>query len=143
MKRALDLGLAVVLILLTLPILLLAVGAILLSDPGPVVFRQERVGLRGRTFLMFKLRTMRTGQKPPISGKRIFEKEEEDERVTPVGRVLRKFSVDELPQFLNVLRGDMSLVGPRPLLLRDMNRFPGGEPMRRFDMKRGLQACGR
>lgn len=137
-KRALDLGLAVVLILLASPLFLAAITAILITDGGPVIFRQRRVGFQGEEFLIFKFRTMRSGEAPPISGRRVFEKVEGDYRVTPVGGVLRRFSVDELPQLFNVLRGEMSLVGPRPLLLRDMKQFPGGKPMRRFDMKPGL-----
>lgn len=137
-KRALDVGLSLLLILLTLPVLLAAVAAIILLDGGPPIFKQRRVGLRGREFSILKLRTMRDGQRPSSAGERIFEKARDDDRVTAVGAVLRRLSVDELPQLFNVLRGEMSLVGPRPLLLRDMKRFPAGRPMRRFDMKPGL-----
>ena len=94
--------------------------------------------MRGEKFLIFKLRTMGNGGSPPVLGNRVFEKPRNDERVTPLGSVLRKLSVDELPQLFNVLRGDMSLVGPRPLLLRDMDRFPPGRPMRRFEVKPGI-----
>jgi lipopolysaccharide/colanic/teichoic acid biosynthesis glycosyltransferase len=127
-----------VLIIVTLPVLLLAMFSIVLTSGGPVLFRQERVGYQGREFVIFKLRTMRSGKAPKASGNRIFNKVEGDARVTPVGRLLRKFSLDELPQLFNVLRGEMSLVGPRPLLPSDMHRFPLGRPMRRFDVKPGL-----
>ena len=137
-KRALDVGLVMVLIIVTLPVLLLAMLAIVLTSGGPVLFRQKRVGYQGREFIIFKLRTMRSGKAPKASGDRIFDKVQGDARVTPVGRLLRKFSLDELPQLFNVLRGEMSLVGPRPLLPSDMRRFPLGRPMRRFDVKPGL-----
>lgn len=137
-KRALDVGLSTLLILLTSPVLVAAVAVIILVDGEPPIFKQRRVGLRGREFSIFKLRTMGDGPGPSFSGERVFEKARDDDRVTAVGAILRRFSVDELPQLFNVLRGEMSLVGPRPLLLRDMKRFPPGRPMRRFDMKPGL-----
>ncbi len=154
-KRILDLGLASVLIVLTSPALVLAMAAIRLTSRGPAIFRQPRVGFQGGEFTIFKLRTMCSdpprlpsypaGPAPAFestaecSSGRIFEKiGNGDARVTPVGRVLRKLSLDELPQLFNVLRGEMSLVGPRPLLLADMRSFPEGRPMRRFDMKPGI-----
>ncbi len=137
-KRGFDFGLASVLIIVTLPVLLLAIFAIALTSGGPIFFRQKRVGFQRREFTIFKLRTMRTGEAPKAPGNRIFNKVEGDERVTRVGRFLRKFSVDELPQLFNVLLGDMSIVGPRPLLPSDMERFPIGRPRRRFDVKPGL-----
>jgi lipopolysaccharide/colanic/teichoic acid biosynthesis glycosyltransferase len=114
---------------------MLAIGV---TGGGPVLYRQRRVGFRGQEFVILKLRTMGSGPPPSSNGQRIFDKVEGDARVTRVGRILRKFSIDELPQLVNVLRGDMSLVGPRPLLLNDMLHFPRGRPMRRFNMKPGL-----
>jgi lipopolysaccharide/colanic/teichoic acid biosynthesis glycosyltransferase len=166
-KRAMDMILASFLLALTLPVLLLAMLAIVLTSPGPAVFRQRRVGYRRQEFVIYKLRTMSAGSahapesepkaeapenaveeagfppprqpSPGPASQRVFEKiRVGDGRVTPVGRILRKLSIDELPQLLNVLRGDMSLVGPRPLLMSDMRHFPSGRPMRRFDMKPGL-----
>jgi lipopolysaccharide/colanic/teichoic acid biosynthesis glycosyltransferase len=153
-KRFLDLVLASVLVVASLPVLALAMLAVRVSSPGPVIFRQLRVGYRREHFVVFKLRTMRcqapggrarpgvpggrTATGAPAEG-RIFEKVGNgDARVTAVGKVLRKLSLDELPQLFNVLRGEMSLVGPRPLLLADMRAFPAGRPMRRFNMKPGL-----
>jgi len=138
MKRVLDVVGAISLIVLTLPALLLAMLAIVLTSRGPVLFRQPRVGLRGEEFIIYKLRTMNAGKTPKSPGNRIFDKVSGDPRVTLVGHVIRKFSFDELPQLFNILRGDMSLVGPRPLLLRDMRRFPPGRPMRRFEVRPGL-----
>jgi lipopolysaccharide/colanic/teichoic acid biosynthesis glycosyltransferase len=137
-KRVLDVVGALCLIIATLPALLLAMLAIVLTSNGPVIFRQRRVGLRGKEFIIFKLRTMREGEPPRTSEPRIFEKVQGDPRVTLAGHVIRKFSFDELPQLFNILRGDMSLVGPRPLLLRDMHRFPPGRARRRFEMRPGL-----
>ena len=109
-KRALDLIGATVLILLTLPVLIASAIAVRLSSPGAILFRQERVGENGRLFPMFKFRSMYTSAsiyaRSPESS--------EDPRITKVGRVLRRTSLDELPQILNVIRGEMSLVGPRP-----------------------------
>jgi lipopolysaccharide/colanic/teichoic acid biosynthesis glycosyltransferase len=90
------------------PLLILAAVAIVLTSPGPVIFRQKRVGRNGRIFVLYKLRTMRTvpdGPQVTATG---------DERVTWVGRILRRTKVDELPELWNVLKGDMALVGPRP-----------------------------
>lgn len=121
-KRALDVLGAGLALLLSLPILLLAMLATRLTSRGPVLFRQERVGLHGRRFTLLKLRTMVDGaehqraalqSRNDVPGGVIF-KIRDDPRVTRVGRLLRRLSIDELPQLVNVLRGDMSLVGPRP-----------------------------
>jgi lipopolysaccharide/colanic/teichoic acid biosynthesis glycosyltransferase len=114
------------------PLLAALVLAVRLSSPGPAVFRQERLGLGKRPFTLLKFRTMYvdrgdaphrayvtlllTQEAPPRGGDRGLFKLEEDPRVTPLGRWLRRTSLDELPQLVNVLRGDMSLVGPRPAL---------------------------
>lgn len=95
-------------LVLSVPLLILAAVAIVLTSPGPVIFRQKRVGRNGRIFVLYKLRTMRTvpdGPQVTATG---------DERVTWVGRILRRTKVDELPELWNVLKGDMALVGPRP-----------------------------
>jgi lipopolysaccharide/colanic/teichoic acid biosynthesis glycosyltransferase len=89
--------------------------AIRLSSPGPALFHQERVTKGGRVFRMHKFRTMRIDVDTPVDTSAPFFKLESDPRLTPIGRVLRRLSLDELPQFWNVLKGDMSLVGPRPL----------------------------
>jgi lipopolysaccharide/colanic/teichoic acid biosynthesis glycosyltransferase len=108
MKRAVDLLLCVPFMLLAIPFALLAAIAVKATSPGPALFRQQRVGRNGRLFRLYKFRTMRLGD----SGPNVTA--QGDARITPVGQILRKSKLDELPQFINVLRGDMSLVGPRP-----------------------------
>jgi putative colanic acid biosysnthesis UDP-glucose lipid carrier transferase len=109
-KRAFDLCVTCALLpLLALPLLAIAV-AVKLSSPGPVIFRQRRYGLDGREIVVYKFRTMRVVEDGPS----IRQATKDDSRVTPIGRLLRRYSLDELPQLFNVLRGTMSLVGPRP-----------------------------
>jgi exopolysaccharide biosynthesis polyprenyl glycosylphosphotransferase len=143
-KRAIDIVLALGLLVLSLPVQLLAACAIKLSSPGPVLFRQTRCGLNGRHFTLTKFRTMvsdaeqRRAEVAPLNEMDgpVF-KSRTDPRLTSVGRLLRRFSVDELPQLWNVLVGDMSLVGPRPPLPEEVARY---EPWqrRRLSMKPGL-----
>jgi lipopolysaccharide/colanic/teichoic acid biosynthesis glycosyltransferase len=128
-KRVLDIVLSIVGLLVTLPVVLLAMVAVRCETPGPAIFRQERVGANGRRFQIYKIRTMQHGNDDTahrefvaklIAGtaeacSEVF-KLTADPRITRVGRVLRRFSIDELPQFWNVLKGDMSVVGPRPPL---------------------------
>jgi len=111
MKRALDLGVSLVALVVVMPILLAAVIAIKLEDGGPILFVQKRVGRRNQLFSIYKLRTMKV-ERSDGDGKRSASKD--DDRITRVGRFMRRTSIDELPQLFNVLRGDMSLVGPRP-----------------------------
>ncbi len=145
LKRALDIvGAAFGLIVLS-PILLLVAIAVKWSSKGPVFFTQQRYGLNKRTFSMYKFRSMvvdaeaQQGKLEHLNeaGGPVF-KIRKDPRVTRVGSVLRRTSLDELPQLLNVLRGDMSLVGPRPLPLRDVNRFSEAWLMRRFSVRPGV-----
>lgn len=144
LKRGIDIVISAILLPLLLPLLATIALAIRLTSRGPVVFRQTRIGYRARAFTMYKFRTMQVDssayedQLADRQAGRIFLKLERDPRVTPVGRFLRKYSLDELPQLVNVLRGDMSLVGPRPLLPCDYRKFPPGHWARRFDMKPGL-----
>ena len=143
-KRLLDVALSVLLMLLGLPVLLLVAFAIKLSTRGTVLFRQTRCGLNGRTFTLYKFRTMVEDAEElqrdllhlnEMDGP-VF-KLREDPRVTVLGRFLRKFSLDELPQFWNVLRGDMSLVGPRPPIPEEVARYERWQ-RRRLAMKPGL-----
>jgi lipopolysaccharide/colanic/teichoic acid biosynthesis glycosyltransferase len=115
-KRLFDVVCAAVALVVTAPLIGLAAIGIKLTDPGPVFFRARRVGYLGREFTMFKLRTMRNGDSglgagdsegPRITGHK-------DDRITAIGKILRKTKIDELPQLFNVLRGDMAIVGPRP-----------------------------
>ena len=108
LPRWFDVTLAATGLILSTPLLAVLAIIIALSSPGPVLFRQERVGLNGRRFILYKLRTMRTSS----DGFRLATTG--DPRVTPVGKLLRKLKLDEIPQFWNILKGDMSLVGPRP-----------------------------
>jgi exopolysaccharide biosynthesis polyprenyl glycosylphosphotransferase len=114
-KRAFDLVVGSLALLITLPVWLTAAIAIRLTSPGPVFFHQERVTKGGRTFPMHKLRTMRQDLPADADTTAPFFKIDQDPRITRVGHLLRKWSLDELPQLWNVLRGEMSLVGPRPL----------------------------
>jgi len=131
LKRYLDVVLALVGVLLLAPLFIGVAIAIKLTSPGPVFFRQERVGLHGRVFQMWKFRTMRADaaklqaelETQNESADGVLFKLKNDPRRTPLGAFLRKTSIDELPQLFNVLWGDMSLVGPRPLPLRDVARF--------------------
>lgn len=141
-KRLLDLALGSLLLVAATPVLLLAAAAVRLTSRGPVLFVQPRIGHRCRRFAMYKLRTMVDGAELEESALarpgKVFFKLDDDPRITPVGRLLRRFSIDELPQVLNVLRGDMSLVGPRPLLVSDLRRFPEARQRVRFSVKPGL-----
>jgi Undecaprenyl-phosphate glucose phosphotransferase len=110
-KRIFDVGFSILILLVTLPITLLIALAIKLESRGPVFFAQDRVGLNGRVFRMFKFRTMRVGSRKDADTRWTSER---DPRRTVVGTFLRKSNLDELPQFFNALQGDMSIVGPRP-----------------------------
>lgn len=144
-KRALDVVGALIGLVAFAPVLAVAAVAVKLTSPGPVLFSQERHGLHKRRFRMHKLRTMYADAETrqaeleaqnEASGP-VF-KIRRDPRVTPVGRLLRRTSLDELPQLWNVLQGDMSLVGPRPLPVRDVQRFTEGALMRRFSVRPGV-----
>ncbi|HEY1075129.1 MAG TPA: exopolysaccharide biosynthesis polyprenyl glycosylphosphotransferase, partial [Fontimonas sp.] len=109
-KRAFDIAAASCGIILTLPLLLLIAALIRLDSPGPVLFRQRRYGFNQQAFRIFKFRTMTTTD----DGQVVVQAKRNDPRITRLGHLLRRYNLDELPQFLNVLAGDMSLVGPRP-----------------------------
>ena len=144
LKRAVDVLLATLLLLLTAPFMVLIALLIRLTSRGKALFVQPRVGFKCREFRMYKFRSMVDGAHrveralANANGDQIFLKLAEDPRVTWLGKLLRKSSMDELPQLLNVLRGEMSLVGPRPLLLSDFEKFPRSAQMKRFGMKPGL-----
>lgn len=130
-KRVLDISLAVIVLTLTAPLLLVSAAAIKLDDRGPVLFRQRRVGRDGTAFLMPKLRSMRVDAEQQLEAlKHLNErgggplfKVEADPRVTRIGRLLRATSIDELPQLVSVIRGQMSLIGPRPALPSEVVQF--------------------
>lgn len=154
LKRAIDVACSAAALLLLLPVFAVIAAAIKLDSKGPVFFLQERVGLRRKKFPLIKFRTMVTGAEKRLKELEQYNevkgaafKLKNDPRITRVGRVLRKCSLDELPQFLNVLKGDMSLVGPRPLPIRDVEQFDARWQKRRFSVKPGItclwQANGR
>lgn len=142
-KRAIDVVGAVVLLLLVAPVLLAAVIAVRVDTPGSALFRQRRTGWHGKEFQVLKLRTMQVGSEGLRAALAVRNEADgqlfkirEDPRVTPVGRWLRRYSLDELPQLANVLMGHMSLVGPRPLPVED-SVFTGDAP-RRLLVRPGL-----
>lgn len=144
-KSVLDFLFAAAALILFSPLFLITAILIRLDTPGPIFFIQERVGLNKRRFLMFKFRTMIAGAERMQAQLELRNeadgpvfKIKQDPRVTRVGRCLRKFSIDELPQLINVLRGDMSLVGPRPLPVRDYQGFDQDRQRRRFSVRPGL-----
>jgi exopolysaccharide biosynthesis polyprenyl glycosylphosphotransferase len=148
-KRAIDVVLAAVALTLGAPFMAIIMLAIRLSSPGKAVFRQERCGLNGRRFICYKFRSMRDQSEPmatsaaPVNGRVSTSRSiatkisPDDPRVTPVGRWLRKFSLDELPQFYNVLKGDMALVGPRPAIPSEVEQYQGWQ-RRRLRMRPGI-----
>jgi lipopolysaccharide/colanic/teichoic acid biosynthesis glycosyltransferase len=125
MKRLFDITLTLLTAALWLPLLAGVACAVWFFLGSPVLFIQERPGLKGKIFRLFKFRTMRLGEAPDA------------ERLTRLGRFLRATSLDELPELINVLKGEMSLVGPRPLLVRYLSRYTP-EQMRRHDVRPGL-----
>jgi lipopolysaccharide/colanic/teichoic acid biosynthesis glycosyltransferase len=133
-SRVLDIVLAAVLLVVTAPLLALAALAIRLESRGPVFYRQRRVGRHGRPFELWKLRTMVPGAESLGAGIYVLEG---DPRITRVGRLLRRFSFDELPNLVNVLRGEMAIVGPRPTVQEQVDRYTERQ-LRRLEVKPGI-----
>ena len=143
-KRAFDFGASLVGLVCLSPVLLATAVAIKLESEGPVIFSQDRVGLNGKKFKMYKLRSM-VSNAEELKEKLLEQNEmsgpmfkmKDDPRITKVGKFIRKTSIDELPQLINVLKGDMSLVGPRPILPKEVKQF---EPWmyERLQVKPGL-----
>jgi len=145
LKRLVDVVGATLSLIILSPVLVCAAVAIKLTSPGPVLYSQDRFGLYRRRFKMYKLRTM-------VMDAELLQSElehlneasgpvfkiKDDPRITPIGRFLRRTSIDEIPQLLNVLRGEMSLVGPRPLPMRDVGRFTEAALVRRFSVRPGM-----
>ncbi len=134
MNRAADIALAGSALLVTSPLLALAALAVKLEDRGPVLYRQSRVGKDGIDFELLKLRTMIVGAERQGAG---FAVNSGDARITRAGAVLRRLSLDELPQLWNVLRGDMSVVGPRPTLRYQVEQYTPRQ-LRRLEVKPGI-----
>ncbi|MEJ2080476.1 MAG: sugar transferase [Acidobacteriota bacterium] len=156
LKRGIDLTLSLILLLMLSPLLLLIAVAIKLTSKGPILFRQERLGQFGKPFQFLKFRSMYINTdnsihekyiqefigngkatKTDVNGKPLF-KLVEDPRVTPVGRILRKLSLDELPQFFNVARGEMSLVGPRPPIRYELKNYDVWHRRRILEVRPGI-----
>lgn len=144
-KRTIDVLSSAVLLVMLAPLLAVVALLIKLDSRGPILFRQERVGLNKRRFQLLKFRTMRQGadhQQAHLEHLNQADgpvfKIKDDPRITRLGKVLRRYSIDELPQLFNVLKGDMSLVGPRPLPVRDVERINVRWHKRRFSVKPGI-----
>jgi exopolysaccharide biosynthesis polyprenyl glycosylphosphotransferase len=144
-KRGMDLVIVLLAMPVVLPLVAIIAGVVKLDSRGPVFFGQERVGLGKRRFRMLKFRTMIDGSEQLQASLESLNEAQgpvfkiaNDPRITRVGRMLRRTSLDEIPQLLQVIRGDMSLVGPRPLPLRDVNLFDQGIQRRRFSVRPGL-----
>jgi lipopolysaccharide/colanic/teichoic acid biosynthesis glycosyltransferase len=133
-NRALDVAGSALGLAVSSPVLALAAVAIKLDDGGPVLYRQRRVGYRGEEFDLLKLRTMVVGAETQGAGSAVNRG---DPRITRVGRLLRRLSLDELPQLWNVLRGEMSLIGPRPTLKYQVDQYTPRQ-RRRLEVKPGL-----
>jgi exopolysaccharide biosynthesis polyprenyl glycosylphosphotransferase len=145
LKQAIDMVCAIILLAILSPLMIVIAVAIKLTSPGPVLFVQERYGRNRRRFRIFKFRSMvedaeqlMTDVEELNEAKGPIFKIKNDPRITKVGRLLRKTSLDELPQLFNIVKGDMSLVGPRPMSLRDVHRFPEASLMRRFSVSPGI-----
>jgi exopolysaccharide biosynthesis polyprenyl glycosylphosphotransferase len=137
-KRALDVAGAGVAILILAPVMAAIALAVAIDSGGPVLFTQQRSGRDGRFFKLLKLRSMRTDATVLVGDDGTIVKRPHDERITRVGRFIRRFSLDEAPQLLNVLKGDMSLVGPRPLVLPEHEALTESWQSRRADLRPGL-----
>lgn len=143
-KTAFDACFAIAALILISPVMLVAAIAVKATSKGPVLYKSERIGLNGRPFPMLKFRTMVDGADKQVTallgqneGAGVLFKMKDDPRITPVGKFLRKYSLDELPQFVNVLRREMSVVGPRPPLRREVEAYDG-TVRRRMLVKPGL-----
>lgn len=143
-KRAFDMAVAILLLVATAPLIALMAVAIKLDSPGPILFRQIRIGWKGQPFYMYKFRSMRQDAEALLE--ELLEQNEalglmfklsNDPRVTRVGRVIRRFSLDELPQLLNVLEGTMSMVGPRPPLPGEVEKYQE-RSLRRLEVVPGI-----
>jgi exopolysaccharide biosynthesis polyprenyl glycosylphosphotransferase len=143
-KSVVDRSVAAALLLVFAPVIAAAALAVRLESPGPAIFKQRRVGHSGQPFVMYKIRTMhahgRVEAALPLqrnAGNEVLFKMRDDPRVTRIGRILRRYSIDELPQLMNVIRGDMSLIGPRPALHEETKKYDS-RAWRRTAVKPGI-----
>ena len=132
-KRLMDVIISALMLIVTSPVFLVTAAAIKKNDGGKVFFRQERATISGKVFRIYKFRTM----KENIENRSVTK---DDDRITSVGKVLRKYRIDELPQFINIIKGDMSLVGPRPEMMENVDEYTKAMPEFRYRlrMKAGL-----
>ncbi len=131
-KRLLDFIMSVVLLVLGLPFIIIGAIFIKIDSPGPVVFTQERIGYKNKKFKIYKLRTM---DLVPFDSE--GNRRKDKDRITKAGKIIRKLSIDELPQLLNIIKGEMSFIGPRPLVLRYYHYYTD-EELRRHDVRPGI-----
>jgi exopolysaccharide production protein ExoY len=148
-KRAFDILFTLVALIITAPIFLLIAFTIRLTSKGSIIYKQERIGWRGKPFHCYKFRTMHADASHQLTQlleenpalKKEWEKTyklKDDPRVTPFGKFLRKTSLDEIPQFWNILKGDLSTVGPRPLVLKEIEHFYGKKAGKILSVRPGL-----
>jgi exopolysaccharide biosynthesis polyprenyl glycosylphosphotransferase len=145
LKRILDFSLSLLAIILLSPVFAITALAIVIENPGPIIYSQERIGKDGKPFLFYKFRSMIVGA-DKLKDKLLDDNESKDgvifkmkrdPRITKVGRVIRRYSIDELPQLINVLKGEMSMVGPRPPLPKEVNQYTL-EDRKRLHIKPGI-----
>ena len=136
-KRASDVIISVLILIALSPILLIVAILIKLESKGPAIFKQERIGLNGKVFNIYKFRSMCVGAEKMGSGQYSFKG---DSRVTRIGKIIRTLSIDELPQLVNIIKGDMSLIGPRPVLTYHPWKFNeySNEQKKRFTVRPGV-----
>ena len=136
-KRASDVIISVLMLIALSPILLIVAILIKLASKGPAIFKQERIGLNGKVFNIYKFRSMCVGAEKMGSGQYSFKG---DSRVTRIGKIIRTLSIDELPQLVNIIKGDMSLIGPRPVLTYHPWKFNeySNEQKKRFTVRPGV-----
>lgn len=133
-KRTIDIILSLIVLIVFLPIWVIVVILIKITSPGPVFFLQDRPGQYKKIFKVYKFRTMRPGSEKMIKGQEVMK---DDDRITPIGKFLRRSKIDEIPQILNVLKGEMSLVGPRPERVASLADYDE-EISKRLNMKPGM-----
>ena len=133
-KRLFDIIISLFVLICLLPFMIIIAVLIKIDSKGPIFFFQERPGYQTKIFKVYKFRTMRPGSETMIKGQEVTNS---DDRVTKVGAILRRFKIDELPQLINILKGEMSLVGPRPERMEYLDDYTD-EELHRFDMRPGL-----
>lgn len=136
-KRILDVIISILMLVVLFPFLLIVAALIKLESKGPVIFKQERIGLNGKVFNIYKLRSMCVGAEKMGSGQYSFKG---DSRITRIGKIIRALSIDEIPQLINIIKGDMSLIGPRPVLTYHPWYFDeySDEQKKRFTVRPGV-----